>query len=322
MRDHVMRNSRSAILVALFTAVAPLACDSAAPSTPDSGATRSGGASGSGGGNSAGGGGNSAGSGGNSAGSAGTMGSSAAGTGGSQAGGAGTSTGGAGSGGRGGANSSTGGAGPGGRGGASNNAGGAGPGGRTGAMNCTYGGQTHPVGASFPATDGCNTCTCGANGSVGCTKIGCVDGGPDTTCVFDMPYKFWDDGGFRAYSDLSQVMVPHTHTVARDHHMNAPPVMCTREIPCDSTTEVDVAKIKQALDHPDVVAALAMTTKPFYGTDTRPSDGTVFMFERADKRGFSLGTGTTVPAGLRALEAVLHELQMQSVASPNCANLR
>jgi hypothetical protein len=39
--------------------------------------------------------------------------------------------------------------------------------------SCTYDGKTYAHGASFPATDGCNTCTC-MNGSVACTKIACT----------------------------------------------------------------------------------------------------------------------------------------------------
>jgi hypothetical protein len=39
---------------------------------------------------------------------------------------------------------------------------------------CTYDGQAYPVGADFPSTDGCNTCSCGPNGSVGCTKRACA----------------------------------------------------------------------------------------------------------------------------------------------------
>ncbi len=38
---------------------------------------------------------------------------------------------------------------------------------------CEYNGQSYSEGESFPATDGCNTCTCGPEGQVGCTKIGC-----------------------------------------------------------------------------------------------------------------------------------------------------
>lgn len=43
---------------------------------------------------------------------------------------------------------------------------------------CSYGGSSHPIGSSFPASDGCNTCTCLAGGSVACTEKACV-GMPD-----------------------------------------------------------------------------------------------------------------------------------------------
>lgn len=39
---------------------------------------------------------------------------------------------------------------------------------------CSYGGKTFDEGASFPSTDRCNTCSCGPNGSVACTKRACV----------------------------------------------------------------------------------------------------------------------------------------------------
>ena len=39
---------------------------------------------------------------------------------------------------------------------------------------CSYDGQTYQAGDEFEATDGCNTCTCGSGGSVGCTKKACV----------------------------------------------------------------------------------------------------------------------------------------------------
>ncbi len=38
---------------------------------------------------------------------------------------------------------------------------------------CAYQGTSYAFGESFPAGDGCNTCTCQANGSIGCTEIGC-----------------------------------------------------------------------------------------------------------------------------------------------------
>jgi hypothetical protein len=39
---------------------------------------------------------------------------------------------------------------------------------------CAYDGETYTAGETFPSTDGCNTCTCGSNGSVGCTKRACA----------------------------------------------------------------------------------------------------------------------------------------------------
>ncbi len=49
---------------------------------------------------------------------------------------------------------------------------------KTTGASCKYDGKEYKDGESFPATDGCNKCTC-ANGQVGCTKIGCP---PVTNC--------------------------------------------------------------------------------------------------------------------------------------------
>ncbi len=55
---------------------------------------------------------------------------------------------------------------------------------------CPYGGKTYTIGASFPSTDGCNTCTCSANGAVACTLMACVSSSSSssvsaTLCVSD-----------------------------------------------------------------------------------------------------------------------------------------
>lgn len=39
---------------------------------------------------------------------------------------------------------------------------------------CTYNGASYGVGASFPSSDGCNTCSCGADGAIACTELACV----------------------------------------------------------------------------------------------------------------------------------------------------
>jgi hypothetical protein len=46
---------------------------------------------------------------------------------------------------------------------------------------CVYGGKTYREGDTFPASDGCNMCSCGEDGNVSCTEIACA---PDT-CVYD-----------------------------------------------------------------------------------------------------------------------------------------
>lgn len=38
---------------------------------------------------------------------------------------------------------------------------------------CAYNGERYEAGQSFPAEDGCNTCTCGEDGQIGCTEIAC-----------------------------------------------------------------------------------------------------------------------------------------------------
>lgn len=39
---------------------------------------------------------------------------------------------------------------------------------------CTYNGQSYSPGDTFNATDGCNTCTCTASGSVSCSTLTCA----------------------------------------------------------------------------------------------------------------------------------------------------
>ncbi len=46
---------------------------------------------------------------------------------------------------------------------------------------CFHDGEVHPHGSTFPAGDGCNTCSCGANGSVSCTLAACGGSG---SCVY------------------------------------------------------------------------------------------------------------------------------------------
>ena len=41
-------------------------------------------------------------------------------------------------------------------------------------LGCEYNGRRYRVGEGFPSSDGCNTCTCGSSGRVGCTEMACI----------------------------------------------------------------------------------------------------------------------------------------------------
>jgi hypothetical protein len=188
-------------------------------------------------------------------------------------------------------------------------------------MSCTFAGQSYIIGATFRMD--CNTCTCRAAGRSECTEIACLDGGPpaaDGECSFGLDgYNFQDTGGVAAFVDHSS-LYSRTHMVSRDHLGMSPNLQCSRVLPCGDSSLVDIAEIQLALAHPDVVSALSRTDRPFFGTDPGPFDGSAFMFERWDGRGFFVGTGS-VPAGLRALVDLLHLLRDQTVATPQCTGL-
>ena len=213
---------------------------------------------------------------------------------------------------------------------------------------CLYDGRHYVPGQSFPSVDGCAMCSCTVGGVI-CGHRACPPdaGNGDATfsdarattdtratldssggtgdvgparCVLDHTYHFHNDGGLVAYVDSSDLDPPRTHVLSRDHLRNSLPNQCRRELPCTTPPAVDLDNIQQLLAHPDVVAALSMTTRPFYGVDNRPSDGQVFIFDRDDGRGFSVGSGT-VPPGVRALANLLLRLQTETAATLACAGI-
>ena len=60
-----------------------------------------------------------------------------------------------------------------------------------GSGTCLSGGKVYQAGANFPASDGCNTCSCGPQGDVACTLLACQvgDAGDSVMCV-GMPQSF------------------------------------------------------------------------------------------------------------------------------------
>jgi hypothetical protein len=47
--------------------------------------------------------------------------------------------------------------------------------------SCRYDGKIYRIGERFPATDGCNTCSCEAGGAVACTEIACAP----SSCLYE-----------------------------------------------------------------------------------------------------------------------------------------
>jgi pacifastin inhibitor LCMII len=58
---------------------------------------------------------------------------------------------------------------------------------------CVYDGMTYEIGDSFPADDGCNTCSCDADGSVACTEMAC--GCDYAGTWYDQGESFWATDG-------------------------------------------------------------------------------------------------------------------------------
>lgn len=170
------------------------------------------------------------------------------------------------------------------------------------------------------------TCTCGAPGAncanEQCTQTGwvCPDAGADATtdaggCTFSTAYSFSEDGGHRGFSDLSMLEAPNSYLVIRSVPPAIDPLVCLHRVPCASASEVTVAAIEAAVANADVQAALAMPPGMLYGTDTRPVDGSVFVFQRDDGKSFFVGSGDAVPAGLSALATLLHTAYTQAIAA-------
>lgn len=151
-----------------------------------------------------------------------------------------------------------------------------------------------------------------------------ADAADPSACSLGRLYNFWQDPGpptqANFFSDVekSSLKPPHTYVLwsfGVTHALVSE--VCDRELPCSDPTGAGVGEIQKALGDPDVVAALAASASTFYGTDTRPNGAAVFVFQRDDGHGFTVGSGT-VPAGVRALAELLSGLQTTASAT-HCA---
>lgn len=76
---------------------------------------------------------------------------------------------------------------------------------------CSYDGSTYAMGASFPSSDGCNSCSCGENGEVACTLRACAPTLPVTQCAQasdcesqDLDRSFCDAGAWACVNTVCE----------------------------------------------------------------------------------------------------------------------
>lgn len=173
----------------------------------------------------------------------------------------------------------------------------------------------------------------GRPGTGGSAGVGGAAGGPDggsTTCTLSSRFQYGDVGGLRIHQDSVIVSPPAQYEYRRSPAAgDGVAIACSPPFPtCDDPSLIDLADLLDAVAHPDVQQALAMPAPPFYGRDTRPADGTAFVFLRADGRGFLVGSACRaadcppIPPGIAKLAALLQMLDRQQLAAPSCAALR
>ena len=135
-----------------------------------------------------------------------------------------------------------------------------------------------------------------------------------------------DGGGLLPMADPRRCPPASFHYERMSSRGRGARVVRSGDAPCGDPARVDSQDVELALNHPDVQAALAMTTVPFYG-NRGVADGPNFNFMRADGRGFNAGlacdtpstTCTPIPAGINALVDLLRALIRQQRMDPSCA---
>jgi hypothetical protein len=180
--------------------------------------------------------------------------------------------------------------------------------------------------------------------TVGCGVLLCCgcyqsraegDGGTDegdvSTCGLDMAITFGYQGGWTRFDQSYALAVDGTFVATRTEHDGTRTSCTTRIPPCDAADAlvVDLGDVASMFHRSGVVAALASSTPPLYGYDSRPVDGSVFAVTRADGRGFLVGDPcdshspcTPIPPDVAGLAGILRELIDQELARPECSALR
>ena len=168
--------------------------------------------------------------------------------------------------------------------------------------------------AGLACHGGLATSTAGGTGTQ--PDTGVPPDGDAATCDFHGSYEYGAIGGRRArrrpifLSPGNQ----YTHTRTALLADAGAALSCSPAMPPCGSDDVITAYDVEVHDLPaaDVQDALAQAAPPLYGVDTRPSDGSVFEFKRADGRGFLVGApcaGATpcvaIPAGIERVRQAL-----------------
>ncbi|XXX78328.1 hypothetical protein WMF30_06115 [Sorangium sp. So ce134] len=131
------------------------------------------------------------------------------------------------------------------------------------------------------------------------------------------------NGGFRATEETSALSPCRAFSFDRRELRGGKPLLtCSQELGgCEEA--VSAGDVADALDHPDVVAALA-AAPVLYGRDTRPVDGAVFRIQVGDAVvdvGDECGEApdcVPVPDGVAALVDALRTLTKEQLARGTC----
>ena len=210
---------------------------------------------------------------------------------------------------------------------------------------CSYAGKNYNSGASFPSTDGCNTCTCEASRGIDCTLAACLgDAGysPPGACTLPTAVTFGAAGGMVLYEDQYKLDPTLGLNITRNYNGRGSSGMdgatirtCTPTLPaCGASAVVSVSTVVADLATADVQAAFALGTTPIatpvFGVDERPVDGTIWSITLDS--GGSVLVGVTcpspttsscrpTPAGVQKLADDLQSLASAMSIQSACAGL-
>jgi Pacifastin inhibitor (LCMII) len=203
---------------------------------------------------------------------------------------------------------------------------------------CEYGGVVQPLGSTFPCSDGCNKCTCLGPGQIIMTEIACNADSGTAMCGLDAIYLYGDVGGLVSARDQVTLApdgvsssISATYVYNRTPVSGSSGVSCSPALPaCQDPSKIDVADVMADISDSIVQKYLATKSSPpmLFGFDPRPSDGTIFSFQRGDGHGFLVGSPCTATAGcvsipdpIARLVGDLRSLDRQQLSSPSCAAL-